>query len=78
MDEPAGADLVEADDSTASIQAIDLSREQMEAALERMIEKKFGDRVETILFEVLERVIEREIAGIKDSLQKDLDHIGNA
>jgi citrate lyase gamma subunit len=78
VDEPVKADLVEADDKMESVQAIELSEEQVQAALERLIEKKFGDRVESILFEVLERVIEREIAGIKESLQKDLDHIGNA
>jgi hypothetical protein len=56
---------------------LSVTQEQMEAALERVIEKKFADKIETILFEVMEKVIEKEIAEIKESLQKDLDHIGN-
>jgi len=51
---------------------------QVEAALEKVIEKQFADKIETILFQVIERVIEREITGIRESLQKDLDQIENA
>ena len=46
--------------------------------MERVVEKKFADKIETILFEVMEKVIEKEIKEIKESLQKDLDQIGNA
>nr|NJM01850.1 hypothetical protein [Desulfobacula sp.] len=52
--------------------------EQVEAALEKVIEKQFADKIETILFQVIEKVIEREITGIRESLQKDLDQIENA
>lgn len=55
-----------------------LTPEQLEAALERVIEKQFADQIQTILFQVIERVIEREITGIRESLQKDLDQIENA
>lgn len=54
-----------------------VSPEQVEAALERVIEKKFSDKIESILFEVMENVIEKELKSIKESLQKDLDQIGN-
>lgn len=54
------------------------TREQMDAALERVIEKKFAGKIEKILFEVMEKVIEKEIADIRERLQKDLDQLGNA
>ncbi len=54
-----------------------IDQSQIEAALERVIEKKFSDKIETILFEVMEKVIEKEIAEIRESLQRDLDQIGN-
>ncbi len=53
-----------------------ISSEQVETALERVIEKKFAQKIESILFEVMERVIEKEIAEIRATLQKDLDNIG--
>ena len=55
-----------------------MSQEQVEAALELVIEKKFADKIEIILHEVTEKVIEKEIVEIKKSLQKDLDQMGNA
>lgn len=57
-------------------QGLKLTPEQIDAALERVIEKQYADRIQTILFQVMEKVIEKEIAGIKESLQKDLDQIG--
>ena len=53
-----------------------VGREEFEAALERVIEKKFSNTIEKILFEVMETVIQKEITDIKTSLQKDLDDIG--
>ena len=55
-----------------------LTLEQVEAALEKVIEKQFADKIQTILFQVVEKVIEKEIIGIRESLQKDLDQIENA
>lgn len=55
----------------------DITPEQVEAALERVIERKFSDKIGSILFEVMEKVIEKELKSIKESLQKDLDQIGN-
>ncbi len=60
----------------APAQGLNLTPEQIDAALERVIEKQYADRIQTILFQVMEKVIEKEIAGIKESLQKDLDQIG--
>ena len=55
-----------------------LTSEQVEAALEKVIEKQFADKIQTILFQVVEKVIEKEITGIRESLRKDLDQIENA
>lgn len=53
-----------------------LDREEFEAVLEKLIEKKFSGIIEKILFEVMEKVIKREIEDIKAGLKKDLDDIG--
>ena len=53
-----------------------LDRVDIEAALEKFIEKKFSGIIEKILFEVTEKVIKREIEDIKAGLKKDLDDIG--
>ncbi len=55
-----------------------VSRQQLEAALERIIEKKFSQKIEAILFDVMERVISKEITEIRENLQKDLDQIGTS
>jgi len=52
-----------------------VTREQLEAALEKVIEKKFADRIEGILFESMEKVIKNEIHEIKERLKKDLNQM---
>ena len=68
---------LEHDQEMVSPQNLNLSPELLEAALEKVIERKFSDKIEAILFEVMEKAIEKEIAEIKESLQKDLDQIGH-
>ena len=68
---------VDADEETEDL-PFSLTSEQVEAALEKVIERQSADKIETILFQVIEKVIEREITGIRESLQKDLDQIENA
>ncbi len=67
----------EDDFNKAAIQDLDIDQEQIESVLERVIEKKFYGKIENILFEVMENVIEKQIIEIKESLQKDLDQIDN-
>lgn len=56
---------------------VSVSMDDIAAALDRVIEKKFADRIESILFEVMEKVVEKEIRQIKNILLKDLDQNGN-
>jgi hypothetical protein len=46
--------------------------EAIEAALTRIIEKRYAQRLDALFVETVERVVEREIAAIKQSLLKDL------
>ncbi|MCG8688743.1 MAG: hypothetical protein MI892_27985 [Desulfobacterales bacterium] len=72
------SDLGIGDDADKEVDLPEVSQDAFEAALERVIEKKFSESIEKILFEVMEKVIQREIADIKTGLQKDLDDIGSA
>jgi len=76
-DEP--GDVVPAEDTPAEevLQAVAaISPQQVEAALERVIEKQFADKIEPLLFDTMERVILQEIKKIKKTLLKDMDQIG--
>lgn len=73
------SDPVDASDTETALGLagnVDVSPELFEAALEKVIEKRFADKIDSILFKVMEKVIEKEIVEIKASLQKDLDQIG--
>ena len=56
---------------------LSVSQEQLEAALERVIEKRFADKIDILLIEGMEKVIKKEIVEIKERLQKDLDQMEN-
>ena len=49
-----------------------IDQEQIETILERIIAKKFAGKIDSILFEVMENVIEKQIVEIKERLQKEL------
>lgn len=80
-DDPAGLEIdapVSGDIETeVRTDGADISPERFEAALERVIEKKFSNKIDAILFEVMEKVMEKELASIREALQNDLDQIGN-
>lgn len=63
-------------DETLEIDEMSVSEAQIEAALERIIEKKFAEKIEPLLFDTMERVILQEIQKIKTALLKDMDRIG--
>ncbi len=46
--------------------------DQIEAALEKVIEKKYAQKIEPLLFDAVERVVKKEIEAIKKSLFKDI------
>ncbi|MCK5879860.1 MAG: hypothetical protein KAH24_08770, partial [Holophagae bacterium] len=77
MDAPADDVSVDPVETIEPAWESSVSQEQIEAALERVIEKKFAEKIDPILFEVIERVIEQEIAKIKESLLKDLAQMRN-
>ena len=52
-----------------------VSEEEVMAALEAVIEKKFSQKIEAMLTDVMEKVISKEVAEIRENLQKDLDQI---
>ncbi len=54
-----------------------LDWKEIEAALEKIIEKKFSGGIEKIFFEVLEKVIKQELEDIKSKLKKDLDDMSH-
>ena len=56
---------------------LSVSQEQLETALERVIEKRFADKIDILLIEGMEKVIKKEINQIKERLQKDLDQMEN-
>lgn len=52
--------------------AVNLSQEQLEKVLEQVVKTQFGDKMESILVEVIEKTVAREIQKIKDLLLKNL------
>ncbi len=67
-------------DAGASIPSLEsaITPEQVDAALERVIEKKFAKKIERNLLEVMEKVLEREIVDIRDRLKNNLDEMTNS
>lgn len=78
MEDPINEEQLELDVDAAPDMPFNVTQEQLEAALERVIEKKFADKIEALLFESMEKVIKKEIVEIKDRLQKDLDQMETA
>ncbi len=61
--------------ATAPDLASRVTQEQLEAALERVIEKKFADKLDILLVEGMEKAIKKEIIEIKERLKKALDQM---
>ena len=75
MEDPVNEEPLESDVAVAPGMQFNVTQEQLEAALERVIEKKYADKIEVLLFESMEKVIKKEIVEIKERLQKDLDQM---
>ena len=48
-----------------------LTAEQIEMAIERVINEKFADRIEQIIYEIIEKTVLKEIERLKGSLPED-------
>ena len=66
-------DLTEAveDDGAEIMPGASLTPEQIDRALERTIEKLYGQRIESLLLEVVQNKVSAEIEKIKKSLRDD-------
>ncbi|MCP4021755.1 MAG: hypothetical protein GY729_07925 [Desulfobacteraceae bacterium] len=56
----------------------EVTQDQVQAALESLIEKKFGDTIDTMILKTMEDVLEKEISIIKERFQDLLDKLGKA
>ena len=54
----------------------DLSHDQIEAALEKLIEKQYADTIQSVLRETVEKVIEKEISELRKDIQKKFENMG--
>ena len=59
------------DDSKDLSEAVDVSYEQVETALERVIKKMFYEKIDGILVEVIEKTVTSEIERLKNILLED-------
>lgn len=73
-DEEEEEDAADAAADTDLPEALDVSPEQLDAALERVIQKMFYDKIDRVLVNVIEKRVKREIDRIKAAL---LDEAGD-
>jgi hypothetical protein len=53
----------------------EISQEDLEAALERVIEKQYADKIQSVLLQTVEKVVEKQISELKESLKKDFENM---
>ena len=59
--------------AAVDLSQLDISDAQIIQALENVIEKRFSGRLKAAFLETMEKVLTKEIAEIKENLQKDLE-----
>ena len=57
---------------TVPTEGIDVSGEQLDAALERVIKNMFYDKIDSVLVEVIEKTVSKEIARLKKILTEEV------
>jgi hypothetical protein len=57
----------------AAIEPVPLTEQQVEDALQRVIEKIYGEKIEHLLIRTIEKTVKREIEKIKNALLEDGD-----
>lgn len=73
MDQEEEADFIELDEPLAEpveSPQISITDRQLEAALERVLEKKYRERIETLIDEMIRRKVTEDIESIKDLILK--------
>jgi hypothetical protein len=51
-----------------------LSKERLEAVVEQAVKKLFGEKIETMLFDAIEKAVTKEIDRLKTLILGDIDH----
>lgn len=59
------------EDTTVTAASINVSQEQIEAALEQVIEKVFSEKIEKMMYDAAERAVSKEIRKIRATLMED-------
>ncbi len=59
-------------DTLPPAEGIDISSEQLDAALERVIKNMFYDKIDSILVEVIEKTVSKEIERLKKILTEEV------
>jgi hypothetical protein len=77
IDDPVDEVALEPSVVTEPATELSVTQEQLEAALERVIEKKFADKIDRLLMDGMEKAIKKEIVEIKERLLKDFDQMEN-
>ena len=49
-----------------------ISSRQIEEAVERLIQNNYSDKIESIIVNVIEKAVSKEIEKLKDALLKDI------
>ena len=57
---------------TVPAEGIDISSEQLDAALERVIKNMFYDKIDSLLVEVIEKTVSKEIERLKKILTEEV------
>ncbi|MEE8430011.1 MAG: hypothetical protein V3S16_02065 [Candidatus Desulfatibia sp.] len=57
---------------TVPAEGIDVSSEQLDAALERVIKNMFYDKIDSVLVEVIEKTVSKEIERLKKILTEEV------
>jgi hypothetical protein len=72
-DDPKAVDAPVVEGDAAEPLPVDVSEAQLEAALERVIEKTYAMKIEQLILERVEKTVKREIEKIKKEILEDSD-----
>ena len=61
-----------AEPATVPAEGIDISGEQLDAALERVVKNMFYDKIDSLLVEVIEKTVSKEIERLKKILTEEV------